>query len=196
MKRIKNRSSICSIHFFFLLAILIGSGSALEAAEASYSRQIRYGYTQGYFPASNGEFGNLNAPGLVYRYEFVLKPKFQLGINVTYRHVTGYKSNLQQLGYGLIMQHYLGDKSKINDKSGYLTYVSYGLLMQVLMVEGKGNGTAHDTRSAVGGDFPVGELRGFWELGYNYSVISYFEQPKLKSHHLDVSIGLLRKLSI
>ena len=125
--------------------------------------------------------------GLFGAYEFYLKPSFAIGINLSYRYYAG-DAALHQVGYGLLLKHYLGGTSKPN--ATFMPYVEYGLLLQINKISGrKGTGTAHDTRLSAGTDFRIAKKIFFVEGAWHYSRLGLFEEPSERLDNLEFDIG-------
>lgn len=125
--------------------------------------------------------------GLFGAYEFYLKPSFAIGINLSYRYHPG-NSALHQVGYGLLLKHYLGGTS--SPDSTFMPYVEYGLLLQINKVASrKGTGTAHDTRLSAGTDMRIAGKIFFIEGSWHYSRLSLFEQGSDRLDNLEFDIG-------
>lgn len=102
-------------------------------------------------------------------YEFLITPKFGLGIHLAYRYFLG-SEPLRQLGYGLALKHYVFEK-----KPEFSPYIQYGLLINVSHQSGHdGTGTSHDTQLAVGSDFECQNQKLFAEFSYHFSMIAIF----------------------
>ncbi len=150
--------------------------------EKKYERNLRLGLGssylfQGQVPSFKYGFGVSS------RYEFILNPKFRLGIHLSLNRSP---EKSYQMVYGLILQHHF---PSLRSES-FEPYVSYGLLMQLMVQRDvRGYGTAHDTRFALGTDFELIEKPFFIEMGYNFSRLKYFTLPDIKWDHLDVMMG-------
>jgi hypothetical protein len=120
-------------------------------------------------------------------YEFYLKPSFAIGINLSYRFFPG-NSRLHQVGYGLLLKHYLGGMS--SPDSTFMPFVEYGLLLQINKVSGRqGTGTAHDTRLSVGTDIRIAKKIFFVEGSWHYSRVGFFEQTAEPLDNLEFDVG-------
>ena len=158
----------------------------LQAAPSSASRNMRLGVSVAQFV--DNEIGPAHAPlmGFVFRYEFVMSPRFNLGIHTSYRYAQNDRHALHQFVYGLILQHYLGAR-----EAALPIYLSYGLLLQVALVNKvEGHGTAHDTRLAVGTDFDWLGYKNFSELAYHYSRLHYFSTTSHSLDHVELVYGM------
>jgi hypothetical protein len=125
--------------------------------------------------------------GLFGAYEFYLKPSFAIGINLSYRYHPG-KSDLHQVGYGLLLKHYLGGMS--SPDSVFMPFVEYGLLLQINMLPNrKGSGAAHDTRLSAGTDIRIKKQIFFVEGSWHYSRLSLFGSSPDKLDNLEFDIG-------
>lgn len=125
--------------------------------------------------------------GLFGAYEFYLKPSFAIGINLSYRYFPG-EGALHQVGYGLLLKHYLGGTS--SPDSTFMPYVEYGLLLHINKLSGrKGTGTAHDTRLSAGTDIRIAKKIFFIEGAWHYSRLGLFEEPSQRLDNLEFDIG-------
>ena len=125
--------------------------------------------------------------GLFGAYEFFLKPSFVLGINLSYRFHPG-ESQLHQVGYGLLLKHYLGGTKSTT--SLFLPFVEYGLLLQMNFLSSrKGFGTAHDTRLSAGTDIRVGKSFLFVEGSWHYSRLGLFDQKSERLDNIELDVG-------
>jgi hypothetical protein len=125
--------------------------------------------------------------GVFGAYEFYLKPSFAIGINLSYRYYPG-NSALHQVGYGLLMKHYLGGTS--SPDSTFMPYVEYGLLLQLNKISGrKGTGTAHDTRLSAGTDLRIAKKIFFIEGSWHYSRLGLFEDNSERLDNLEFNVG-------
>lgn len=126
-------------------------------------------------------------PGLFGAYEFYLKPSFAIGINLSYRFYPG-AEQLHQIGYGLLMKHYLYGAS--DPDAVVMPFVEYGLLLHVNLQSGhKGTGTAHDTRLSAGTDFRILKKIFFVEASWHYSRLSLFESQRYPMDYLEFDLG-------
>jgi len=152
-----------------------------------HTRSLRVGASfqaQLYKPFENtGPFG----PGIFSAYEFFLSPSFALGINLSYRFYPG-ADQAHQLGYGLLMKHYLaGTKSP---DAVFMPFLAYGLLLQITwQSDHKGSGTSHDTRLSAGTDLRLFKQIFFVEGAWHYSRLGLFESPTYKLDYLEVDVG-------
>lgn len=120
-------------------------------------------------------------------YEFFLKRSAVIGINLSYRYFPG-DATLHQVGYGLILKHYLAGMNSLD--STFMPFAEYGLLLQINKVSSrKGTGTAHDTRLSVGTDIRIAKRIFFVEGSWHYSRLSLFEQPSERLDNLEFDVG-------
>lgn len=125
--------------------------------------------------------------GIFAVYEFFLKPSATIGINLSYRVHPG-ESSLHQIGYGLMLKHYLAGTKSPN--STFLPFVEYGLLLQMNFLSNrKGSGTAHDTRLSAGTDIRVGKRFLFVEGSWHYSRLGLFEQKSERLDTIEFDLG-------
>lgn len=124
--------------------------------------------------------------GVFTAYEFILSPKFNLGINLSYRIFPG-KERLQQLGYGLLLKHYLAGTAP---GAAVSPFFEYGLLLQSSRISTRpGAATSHDTRLSVGSDFKLFGRVLFVEASYHYSRAGFFELPAVKLDNFELELG-------
>ena len=120
-------------------------------------------------------------------YEFHLSPKFNLGLGMAYRLYPGSQMT-QQLGYGATLKHFFSSRWAMAD--GVYPFVSYGLLLQQSMIEGRqGSATSHDTRLAAGAVFRSSPLALFVDLGAHYSRLNYFDRSGTFIPYLEAQVG-------
>jgi hypothetical protein len=123
--------------------------------------------------------------GITTSWDFFTSSRSSLGIHAAYRHYSG-DSSLGQLGYGLIMTHYIQPGSSTGISGWYL---NYGLLMQVVRRRGiDGSGTAHDTKLSAGYDFG-GERHWYAEAAYHYSRLRTFEANEANLDYAELAFG-------
>jgi hypothetical protein len=151
------------------------------------TKGYRFGLSQNHLLARPLETINALGLGLTSAYEFILTERFTLGIDLEYRHFSG-EAATSQLGYGLLMKHYLTPSQLLEQK--LVPFVEYGLLMSVTRQKGRPySGTAHDTKLGAGANFTVGETPLFAEASYHFSRLTYFEQQKLNFDYLQIAFG-------
>jgi hypothetical protein len=126
-------------------------------------------------------------PGFFGAYEFYLKPSFAIGVNLSYRFYPG-QEQLHQIGYGLLMKHYLWGAS--DPDATFMPFVEYGLLLHINIQSGhKSTGTAHDTRLSAGTDFRIAKQIFFIEGSWHYSRLGLFESPKYPLDYVEMDLG-------
>ena len=130
-------------------------------------REFRVGMSAIQMPFDGLDVGSKFGFGPTTYYDIAISQRSILAIHLAYRTIPGDK-DIGQMGYGLVMQHQVAETAFLRHQ------ISYGLLMQVVRVEGEsGSGTAHDTRFAYGLDF--GTTRSlFSEVSYHYSRLRHF----------------------
>ncbi len=128
-----------------------------------------------------------HAYGVQSLYEFVQTPRFSLGLDLTYRLFTGGAKRASQLRYGLIMKHDLAEMTFATQ--AWRPYIAYGLLLQVLRREGmRGDGTAHDTKLAMG----MSVVNGWWlEAAYHISRLRYFNTNAVRLDYIEANGGYM-----
>jgi hypothetical protein len=125
--------------------------------------------------------------GLFGAYEFYLTPAFALGINLSYRFHPGAEP-LHQLGYGLLLKHYLAGAR--SPDAVFMPFLAYGLLLQMSFQGGhEGNGTSHDTRLSAGTDLRLLGTIFFIEGAWHYSRLGLFEGPTYKLDSVEIDAG-------
>jgi hypothetical protein len=125
--------------------------------------------------------------GLFGAYEFILSPQFFLGINLSYRFFPG-EERLHQLGYGLLMRHYLAGTA--SPDAVWMPFLEYGLLLQMHFHDAHdGTGTSHDTRLAIGNDLRIMGETIFVVPSWHFSRLSLFESAEYKMDYLELDIG-------
>ncbi|MCM0606312.1 MAG: hypothetical protein KA715_09495 [Xanthomonadaceae bacterium] len=172
----------------FTLVLFCGR---VEAGEAiSPDRALRFGtqYHQLTYPQSIGNAGS--GFGFHGAYEFVVRKRFRVDITLSYRWFPGGVA-LNQLGYGLLLRHYLiGDPQ---EAAGWHPYVGYGNQLQISTIEGRpGTASSHVTAFIGGSDFYVGKQRAYIEGGFNISYGSFFDNAAtIVLSRYEVSTGII-----
>ena len=102
------------LRFLFFIILLVNTNAQ--------DRALNLGLSYNHLLSNDLAETDNNAPGLFLAYEFILSPSFHLGIETALRRYAGANS-AWQLGYGLLLKHYLFyDSSKM-----WHPYISYGL---------------------------------------------------------------------
>ena len=162
---------------------------AAPAPPSFATRSVRIGPSVQMFLLDPFPFEKISkvGTGLFGVYEFYLKPAFAIGINLSYRVHPG-EATLHQIGYGLLMKHYLSGTSSTT--STFLPFVEYGLLLQInLLSDRKGSGTSHDTRLSVGTDIRLKKTFLFVEGSWHYSRLGIFDQKAERLDSLEFDLG-------
>lgn len=125
-------------------------------------------------------------PGLELVYEYVLSPRFVIGVNMAARFHPGDES-MEQLGYGLLLKHYFdGD-----DQAGFRPFVEYGLLMQIVWASNHyGSGVAHDTRLGAGFDFRIGGVPLYYATSFHFSTAKLFDSETYGLNRVEMALGV------
>lgn len=158
-------------------------------AEKFPTRSLRIGQSLQTFLYKPFPYENLSrvGTGVFSVYEFFLKRSAVIGINLSYRYFPG-DATLHQVGYGLILKHYLAGMNSLD--STFMPFAEYGLLLQINKLSTrKGTGTAHDTRLSVGTDIRIAKKIFFVEGSWHYSRLSLFEQPAEHLDNLEFDVG-------
>jgi hypothetical protein len=153
------------------------------------TRSLRIGPSLQTFLYNPFPYENLSrvGTGVFGVYEFFLKRSAVIGINLSYRYFPG-DATLHQVGYGLILKHYLAGMNSLD--STFMPFAEYGLLLQINKLSTrKGTGTAHDTRLSVGTDIRIAKKIFFVEGSWHYSRLSLFEQPAEHLDNLEFDVG-------
>jgi hypothetical protein len=176
-----------------LTCAIVGTGTASALAETSAdaplasTRSIWLAATYQVLLHSEFEPSSRHGVGASGVYEFHLSPRFNLGLSLAYRLYPGSQAT-QQLGYGATLKHFFGSRWATAD--GVHPFVSYGLLLQQSMIEGrKGSATSHDTRLAAGAVFRSSPLALFVDLGAHYSRLNYFDRSSTLIPYLEAQAG-------
>jgi hypothetical protein len=168
------------------LLLLVCTSTAFSAA-FSPERAARIGFSTPLLLESPLADSGRTGGGMNGIYEFVLSPRFSIGIDLAYRVFPGSRS-LHQLGYGLMLKHYIATCSC--EKSDFRPFVEYGLLLNVSRRSGvSGSGTAHDTRLTAGADFSFAGAPLYATLSYHYSRLQYFGTSPLNLDSVEPEIG-------
>jgi hypothetical protein len=97
-------------------------------------------------------------------------------------------NSMWQLVYGGTLRHAF--KSLLGSDTVY-PYFEYGLLIQQVALRGvSGSAAAHDTKSALGLNFPMFNEIGFFEFGFHLSQLRFFKHPSANLSRFEVSLGL------
>jgi hypothetical protein len=176
-----------------LTCAIVGTGTASALAETSAdaplapTRSIWLAATYQVLLHSEFEPSSRHGVGASGVYEFHLSPRFNLGLSLAYRLYPGSQAT-QQLGYGATLKHFFGSRWATAD--GVHPFVSYGLLLQQSMIEGrKGSATSHDTRLAAGAVFRSSPLALFVDIGAHYSRLNYFDRSSTLIPYLEAQAG-------
>ncbi len=122
--------------------------------------------------------------GLHTAYEFIVTPSFFVGLQLAARYFPA-PTWLAQLGYGVTLRH-----AFLPPESLFRPYVAYGLLLQMVWVNGrKGFGLAHDTHLAFGVDSRWLGVPLFLTLAYDFSRLRYFENAEESLDRFEVQLG-------
>ncbi len=156
-------------------------------AKAFLDRALRIGPSYQFLFRHDFENASQSGTGLYGSYEFMLKPAFALGINLSYRYFTGAQA-LQQVGYGLLLKHYLANAE--DESAFWRPFVEYGLLLQISMIsQVPGSATSHDTRLSAGSDFNILGEWFFAEASYHYSRARFFDTIALSLDNMEIDMG-------
>jgi len=121
-------------------------------------------------------------------YEIVISPASSLGINLAFRYFPGETAgapSLSQLGYGLMMKHYVAQWTSIQP------FFEYGLLLHLSWVSDRpSSGTAHDTLLGAGTDFRLGGIPLFVAASYHFSTLKLFESPSYSLDRIQTELGV------
>jgi hypothetical protein len=110
-------------------------------------------------------------------YEFLLSPRFSIGINLAYHWYLG-QPQVSQLGYGLLLKHYFQQEQP---RPGVRPYLEYGLLLSSTRISDRDSyAIAHDTRLTAGLDFVIFKSLPVvfcFDATYHLSWIGFFNNP-------------------
>ncbi len=125
--------------------------------------------------------------GVFAAYEFMITRGFFLGINLSYRIYPG-REQLHQLGYGLLMRHYL---TGVDDEEAiFMPFLEYGLLLQMHFLSDRdGTGTSHDTRLGAGTDLRIGPTKWLVGANWHFSRLTLFEHEGFKMDYVELDVG-------
>lgn len=174
-----------------LLAALTGAARAGEAVEPAPTRALKLGASAQYlvgnpFAGKSSDSG----PGLTATYEFLLSPRFALGIALAYHQYFGSEA-VEQLVYGLVLKHYLLAPPPPGGPAPALRpYLQYGLLQELIHQNGHaGTAVAYDAGLMAGADFALGPLPLFVEGAFHVSHLSFIDLAPRNQSYLELSAG-------
>ena len=169
---------------YVIASLLLSLLTTVSTQATPVKRQLLLGVTAAHYDSNSFGTNNQSPIGISSRYEFILKPRFTIGIQCDYRYLID-RTPLHQLNYGLILRHQL---SFLDNYFTRPIFFSYGILMQAVQNQ-EGWGHAHDTKVAL--DLPVTNDKNpfYAELAYHYSRLRYFKAPTKNLDHMSVSIG-------
>jgi len=170
-----------------LLCALAGSVRAEELAgpASEPTRALKLGASARYlvgnpFAGKSSDAG----PGLAATYEFLLSPRFALGIALGYQQYFGGEA-VGLFVYGLVLKHYL-----LAAPAPVRPYLQYGLLQQYLHQRGHtGAAVAYDAGLMAGTDFSLGPLPLFVESAFHVSHLSFLDLAPRNQSYLELSAG-------
>ncbi len=165
-----------------IILLLLLMAAPLWAESRSLNLGLSYNYLLEQPFAETGQ----HAPGFAFSYNFIVKENFHLGISTALRRFGG-QNRLWQLGYGLLLKHYLWYSAE----HSWHPYLSYGLLLSVSSQRNaSGTGTAHDTRLTAGLDFELFSQLWFFEASYNFSRLRFFDTDSINLDYFEAMLGL------
>jgi hypothetical protein len=188
-----NRARTC---LFFLPLVLAARlvcaqdnpppGPAAPAAAAAKTRALKLGLGAPIL-ISQPFTGDTSRAGAVVIgvYEFLLSPRFALGIEGGYRQFFG-ADRISELVYGLVLKHYLLEPSP---SAAALPYLQYGLLQRIARQRGReGAGVMYDAGLMAGTDLHlIAPL--FFELAFHVSHLTSLGADSRNASYFEVLAG-------
>jgi hypothetical protein len=180
---------------FVALAALLVSAAAGHAegppepavAAPQTTRALKVGLGAQWLPAN--PFGDSRAAGpcLVGAYEFLLSPRFALGIVGGVRQFFG-REAANQLVYGLVLKHGLREPLPA---VSFRPYLQYGLLQQISRQAGHtGASVSYDAGLTAGADLLVGlPVPLFAEVAFHVSHLSAIDAQARSASYFEVLVG-------
>ncbi len=164
--------------------LLLVSSTAGAQSEPNPTRALSVGVSATMLTSEPALGSRAVAPGVSGTYEFLVSPRFGIGLHASYRvHPT--ETRLSQLIYGALLRHRLGDPL------GPLTpFLEYGLLVSMNFLEGRpGSGIAHDTKLGGGAEFDCLGQRWSAGLAYHIGRLGFFEAPALRLNAIELELA-------
>lgn len=155
----------------------------LRAAEPAPTRALKLG-ASGQLLLSNPFDGKSSAagPGLEGAWEFLLSPRFAIGLAMGYHQSFGHEAT-SALVYGVTLKHSLLEGAPLRP------YVQYGLLQQLIHQRGHtGAAVAYDAGLMAGADLQALPL--FVEAALHVSHLSALDQEPRNQSYLELSSGV------
>lgn len=174
-----------------LLLAFAFAGPARGDELAPPTRALKLGVT-GALLVSNPYAGGSSPGGLGLSatYEFLLSPRFALGIPLGYRQHLGSEA-IGVLVYGLLLKHYLLAPPEGGTPAPVRPYLQYGLLQQLIRQSGHGGtAVAYDAGLMAGADLALGPLPLFVEAAFHFSHLSFFDLAARNQSYLEASAGV------
>jgi hypothetical protein len=166
-------------------ALLLLFAFATSAAEVAPTRAVKVGASAQYlignpFSGKSSDAG----PGLDGAYEFLLSPRFAIGIALGYRQYFGSEA-AGAIVYGMVLKHYL-----LAEPGTVRPYLQYGLLQQLIHQRGHdGTAVAYDAGLMAGTDFAAGALPLFVEGAFHVSHLSFIDVAARNQSYFALSAG-------
>src|SRR3954468_9226745 len=159
---------------------------AASAVAAAKTRALKLGFcaqilTSQPFTGDTSQAG----PGVIAVYEFLLSPRFALGVEGGYRQFFG-ADRVSELVYGLVLKHYILEPSP---SAAMLPYLQYGLLQRIARQRGKeGAAVMYDAGLMAGTDvFLLAPL--FFEVAFHISHLSSLGVDSRNASYFEVLAG-------
>ena len=167
--------------------LLLARGASAQTAAtpeaAAPTRAIKVGLCAQWLPSN--PFGGSSAagPGIIGVYEFLLSPRFSLGIEGGYRQYFG-GAAVNQLVYGLVLKH-----GFLEPASAVRPYLQYGLLQQISRQNGhQGASVSYDAGLMAGADFRA-FVPLFLEVAFHVSHLSAIDAQARSVSYFEVVSG-------
>jgi hypothetical protein len=159
---------------------------AVSARAAEPTRALKLGasaqlLTGNPFSGKSSDAG----PGLDGAYEFLLSPRFAIGIALGYRQYFGSEA-IGALTYGMVLKHYL-----FETPGAARPYLQYGLLQQLIHQRGHdGAAVAYDAGLMAGTDFTAGGAPLFVEGAFHVSHLSFLDVAARNQSYFALAAGV------
>jgi hypothetical protein len=186
-QRLHVRSALSAL---LVLCPLSGAARADEVAAPAPTRALKLGASAQYLVGNPFAGRSSNAgPGLAATYEFLLSPRFALGIALGYKQYFGTEA-VGVVVYGLVLKHYLLAPPPGASAPALRPYLQYGLLQQIIHQRGhSGAAVAYDAGLMAGTDFALGPLPLFVEGAFHVSHLSFIDLAPRNQSYLELGAG-------
>jgi len=149
------------------------------------TRALKVGLCAQWLPSNPFAGAAAAGPGVIAVYEFLLTPRFALGLELGLRGLFG-ESAVTQVVYGAVLKHAVGP----GPGAPLRPYLQYGLLQQISRQSGHdGAAVAYDAGLTAGADFAVSSAPLFLEAAFHFSHLSALDRLPLSASYAEVVLG-------